>query len=236
MHGEQWWAAAGDLLLGARCPGCSTPWWGLCPTCRVQLAGRRPFLVPAPDGSAELVTVACSAYDPLLSHLVSAHKDRGALGLAPLLAARLAASVHALLGRLPPAGPVLLVPVPSAGAAVRRRGYDATATLARLAARRLAALHRVRAARLLVQRGGVRDQAGLTAVERSRNVAGAFRLRPWPRGRGGAPAATIVVVVDDVVTTGSSLAEARRALEAAGYPVLGAATVAATSRRSGGRR
>ena len=58
-----------------------------------------------------------------------------------------------------------------------------------------------------------------------RNLAGALRVR---RRAGAAPAAS-VVVVDDVVTTGASLAEAARALRAAGFVVLGAAVVAATA-------
>jgi predicted amidophosphoribosyltransferase len=183
--------------------------------------------------------VTCSPYDGLISHLVTAHKDRGALGLAPVLAGPLALSVHALLQHTGAAGPVLLVPVPSAAAAVRRRGYDATATLARLAARRLRPRYLVRTAPLLVQRAGVRDQAGLAAEERRRNLDGALRVRggfarQGPRGRRRrAVADAVVVLVDDVVTTGSSLTEAARALHAAGVPVLGAATVAATETRSG---
>jgi len=183
--------------------------------------------------------MACSPYDALVSHLVTAHKDHGALGLAPILAGPLAMSVQALLRHCGRRGPVLLVPVPSAAAAVRRRGYDATATLARLAARRLRPRYAVRVLRLLAQRAGVRDQAGLTAAERSRNLEGALRLRAaatWFRDPGGMADGCAVVLVDDVVTTGSSLAEATRVLHRAGVPVLGAATVAATQRRSGGRR
>ncbi len=172
------------------------------------------------------MTVACCTYDALLSHLVTAHKDHGAFGLAPVLAERLSLAAHALLTATGWAGPVILVPVPSAAAAVRRRGYDATTVLARRASRRLRHEHRVLARRLLAQRRGVRDQAGLGAAARSANLDGALRLR---RGAGRRwPDGAAVVLVDDVVTTGASLAEAARVLEGAGFVVLGAATVAAT--------
>ena len=235
MHGERWWAAAGDLLLGAVCPGCRTPWWGLCPGCRTQLAGRRPFVaVPGEDPDGAPLTVACSPYDELVSHLVSAHKERGALGLAPVLAGPLALGVAALLQDRGTPGPVLLVPVPSAAAAVRRRGYDATATLATRAARLLRPRWDIRAVALLRQRAGVQDQAGLGAVERRRNLDGALRVRTRPGGAASRYRSrrAVAVLVDDVVTTGSSLAEARRVLARAGVPVLGAATVAAARGRS----
>ena len=232
QSGRAWPAAAGDLLLGAVCPGCRRPGWGLCSDCRADLTARRPTLVPS-RGTAP-VTMACCTYDTLLSHLVTAHKDHGALGLAPVLAGRLALSVHALLRCCRWDGPVVLVPVPSAAAAVRRRGYDATATLARLAGRRLRPSHPVQVRTLLVQRRGVHDQAGLNAAERRANLDGALRLR---RGlvRGWSEGA-VMVLVDDVVTTGSSLTEAARALQQAGLVLLGAATVAATPDPRSARR
>jgi predicted amidophosphoribosyltransferase len=241
VAGSGWRAgrdAAGDLLLGAVCPGCRQPGWGLCTGCRADLAAHRPVLVHTGTGP---VTSACCPYDDLLSHLVTAHKDHGALGLAPVLAERLAVAVHGLLRGCRWDAPVVLVPVPSAASAVRRRGYDATATLARGAARRLRTSHPVRVRRLLVQRRGVQDQAGLGAAARSANLDGALRVRrgPWP----ALPPGAVVVLVDDVVTTGSTLTEAARALEAAGVVLLGAATVAAAAdprtrrdRSAGGRR
>jgi predicted amidophosphoribosyltransferase len=76
---------------------------------------------------------------------------------------------------------------------------------------------------VLAQARPVADQAGLGARARQQNLAGALRLRrPIKAGA--------VVIVDDLVTTGSSLTEAARVLRAAGMPVLGAATVAATVR------
>lgn len=226
--GERWAVAAADLLLGARCHGCGLAGWGLCPTCRAMVARHRPYVtVPDPAPVGFPTTVTSAPYEEVLRHVVSAHKDRQALALTRFLAERLALSVHALLaapGARAAGRPVSLVPVPSAAAAVRRRGFDATTSMARLAARRLAPTHLVGVERLLAQRRGVLDQAGLTAEQRAANLRRGVRLRTAGRGRP-------VVLVDDVVTTGASLAEAARVLRAAGVEVLGAATVAATVRR-----
>jgi ComF family protein len=224
---EDWLAAAGDLLLGAACHGCGQPWWGICPRCRAELASRGPFLtrpVPCPDGFP--VTVTSSDYDRILRRVINAHKERQALILTRFLAERLALSVHALLASQPyatDASRVVLVPIPSAARTVRRRGFDATASMARLAARRLRVRYPITVRQALTQARPIADQAGLSARERQQNLAGAFRLR-------GSIREGPVVLVDDLVTTGSSLTEARRVLGIAGIPMLGAATVAATVR------
>jgi predicted amidophosphoribosyltransferase len=224
---EHWAAAAGDLLLGAKCHGCGQPWWGICPHCRQQLASRCPFFttpIPCPTGFP--VTVTSSTYDPILRRVISAHKERQAFALTRVLAERLALSVHGLLANkvytTRPSSAIVLVPIPSGASTVRRRGFDATAAMARLAARRLRIRYPVTVRSALTQARRVADQAGLGATARQENLAGAFRLRK--------PISALAVIVDDLVTTGSSLTEAARALRAAGIIVLGAATVAATVR------
>lgn len=122
------------------------------------------------------------------------------------------------------AAPLLLVPVPSARAAVRRRGDDPALRLARAAANAVAR-HGVpaRCLPVLAHRRRVADQAGLTAADRLANLRGALAARrDLPNAR--------LIVVDDVVTTGATLAEAARALRLAGAEVLAAAVVAATPR------
>ena len=71
------------------------------------------------------------------------------------------------------------------------------------------------------------DQAGLDAVGRAANLAGAMVVRPGA----GVLGSHAVLVVDDVVTTGSTLAEAVRAVRSTGSRVVGTAVVAATPRR-----
>jgi len=224
--------AAADLLLGSRCPGCDRPGLGLCPACRSELVHRSPTLTrPDPCPQPFPVCAAATPYDELAQRLVLAFKEQDALWLGRLLGGRLAAGVELVLG--PAAGPVLLVPMPSSPRAVRARGLDVTGALARIAARRLRTAERtVRVARLLGQQRRPQDQAGLSAAERWANLHGALAVRTGLlRWRAGREAGCTVVVVDDVVTTGASLAEAVRALDAAGIPVTGAAVVAATQRR-----
>jgi predicted amidophosphoribosyltransferase len=164
---------------------------------------------------------------------VLAFKEHGRAELAGPLGTALAVAVVAVLSGLSGSrsGQVLLVPVPSSAAAVRRRGRDHVRELADAAAGELrAAGIPARTARLLGRAGGrrVRDSAGLDAVERRANLAGRFRARPQ---RTGLPPGSRVVLVDDVVSSGATLTEAARALWAASDTPVLAAVVAATPRR-----
>ncbi|MFF2662755.1 ComF family protein [Kitasatospora sp. NPDC058032] len=208
-----------DVLVPSPCAGCGTERGQLCPDCRRVLAAARP----APCAALPWAH-ACAPYDGPVRRLLLAHKERGALRLAGPLGEVLARAVRSALGPRAGQAPLLLVPVPSARAAVRARGHDPTLRLAGAAAR---VLRRegldARAAPLLRHTRPVADQAGLPAAERRRNLHGALTVRPLAHR----PPALRPVLVDDLVTTGASLAEAARALSAAGLPPCAAATVAA---------
>ena len=115
--------------------------------------------------------------------------------------------------------PHVVVPLPLHPRRLRQRGFNPAQLLARSVARALD----VRLAPGLLER--MRDtpsQTGLDRRERHRNVRDAFRARagcrPPPR----------VLLVDDVVTTGSTLAEAARALRRAGALEVAAVCAART--------
>lgn len=195
-----------DLVLPVRCVGCGRGSSPLCPHC-VPPAG--PVLVPHPA----LRVSAARTYEAALRRALVAYKERGRHDLARPLAELLA---EALRG-LDPAPGAVLVGVPSSRAAARARGGDHVARLARLAGRRTG----LAVAAPLRQTRARRDSAGLGVAQRRANLAGALVA--------AAPAdAAAAVLVDDIVTTGSTLAEAARALRAAGWRVAGAAVVAAT--------
>lgn len=208
-------AALLDLVLPRRCVGCRSPVGPLCPAC----SSVGSAVVSDLSG---LRTVAAAAYDGAVRAALLAYKERGRRDLAGPLGVLLARALGVVSAdwRAPPVG-VVLVTVPSARAAVAARGGDHVLRLARHAGP-LAGL-RVCQGALRLERS-VRDSAGLDVREREANLAGAFAAAPAPPG-------SRAVLVDDIATTGATLREARRALTAAGWPVAGAAVVAATARR-----
>ncbi|MFI9206360.1 ComF family protein [Streptomyces sp. NPDC053048] len=231
-----WWRDVADLVLPGECAGCGLPRHALCEGCRARLCGGRPSRVvpePVPAGLPDVY--AAARYANGVRAVLLAHKERGAVGLAEPLGAALAGAV---LGARRSggawdvragSGPLLLVPVPSARRAVAGRGHDAGRRIALAAAGALRAGGvPARVAAVLRLRRAVADQSGLDARQRSANVAGAMGAvsgvgRLWQEGEQ-------VMLVDDLVTTGASLAEAARAVSAAGGRIAAAAVVAAPPR------
>jgi predicted amidophosphoribosyltransferase len=204
-------ADALDLALPRRCVGCGAAGSVWCRTCLPLGA----VLRICTDG---FDSVAAAAYDGAVRAALLRYKERGRRDLGPPLAGLLGRAVTALLddGRAPPAG-AALVPVPSSARAAAARGGDHVLRLARVVGRsgNLPVATPLRLGR------SVADSAGLSAAQRAANLRGAFTA--WPPRTGRA-----AVLVDDIVTTGATLREARHALVVAGWPVLGAAVVAAT--------
>lgn len=217
-------AAALDLVLPRRCAGCGSPGVPVCAACAVPLGGPAAIRLPSPVPPGLPPPWSAAPYAGVVRRLIVAHKERGLAELARPLGAALARAALAAAGS--PGAPILLVPVPSSRASVRRRGEDPTLRIAQMAARE-ATCHGAATSCLQVlrHRRRVADQAGLTAAARAVNLAGALRATRDLRG-------FRVIVVDDVITTGATLAEATRALIAAGAEVSAAAVVAATSREA----
>jgi predicted amidophosphoribosyltransferase len=224
--------AAVDLLLGGRCAGCGRAGRVLCAPCAAGLPAGAVAAWPVPVPVGLVPPFAAGEYADVVRALVLGHKERGLLGLRDPLARLLAQAVRAAVDEQP-SGPLVLVPVPSRPGTARTRGHDPTLRITTRAARLLRADGLdVVALSLLRSRPGVVDQAGLDAAARAANLAGSMHC-PTERLRALAARRTHarVVVCDDVVTTGATLREAQRALEAVGLEVVGVAAVAATRRR-----
>lgn len=221
--------AALDLVAPGRCAGCGchvpVP---LCALCCHQLRGGDPLArwIDTPTGPVPVF--AATTYDGCARAALIAYKERGRRDVGPELASALtrAAVTAADAGLL--ASSTLLAAAPSSRDAVRERGYDAVSLLARRTARQLRAIGvEAAVAPTLRHVRPVADQAGLSIERRRSNVRGAFAAQAPRRGRmAGRP----VVVVDDIVTSGSTAAEACRALTEAGALVTAVIAVAGTPR------
>jgi predicted amidophosphoribosyltransferase len=217
-----------DLVAPPSCVACRRPPAGgdpLCQECRLALpwlgaAVCRACGLPSPCGrrcpAARLAfdrAWAPVAYDGPARALVLALKERGALAVAGVMAAQMAATAPP--GRLDGA---VVVPVPGDPVRRRRRGIDHAARLAAgLAAR--AGLELAPVLRRPVSRGGRQAGAGRALRLAGGRIPVAARRRRAPE---------IVLLVDDVHTTGATLHACAVALRAAGTRAVHVATYART--------
>ncbi len=199
------------IVLPVACAGCGVDGRALCDRCRAEFVP----LVDVRRLSDGTPVHAALRYDGVVRHAILDFKENGRTDVARPLAQPLAAAVRAaaLAGT---GNGMRLVAIPVRRGAYRRRGYDPLRLLLRRAG--LGAPHEV--LRSVRARG---EQKNLGADQRSENLAGTMNA---VRDLAGAR----VLLVDDVVTTGATLAEAARAIRAAGGEVAGAAVLASTPR------
>lgn len=171
----------------------------LCGFCQADL----PWL-DAPSPAA----VVAMRFAPPADDMIRQLKYHGVFANARVLGVLLAQAVDERGAALPR----LLVPVPLHGARLRERGFNQAAALARYAGRMLG----IPTAPAVVRR--VRDtpsQTSLSEAQRHRNVHGAFAVNGAHALR-RLLAAGHVAIIDDVITTGSTVAELKCVLLAAG--------------------
>jgi predicted amidophosphoribosyltransferase len=194
-------------LRGHRCPRCALP--------------RHRAGCPAATSAFDRAW-APLAYEGPARDLVRALKFHGALPVAGLMAAHLAANLPLDLRTGPegsdgqPPHGVEVVAVPPHRGRLRRRGFDPAALLA----------------------AGVAARAGLPLApclrrtDRGRRQVGAGRSTRRSAGRftalATAPPPRVAVLVDDVHTTGATLDVCARALKAEGAQWVGAITYVRT--------
>jgi ComF family protein len=200
---QHWARGVAATVFPPRCCLCGFPGASLdldlCAFCLADLPWEEDRL----PGAVVALRFASPA-DELIRDL----KYHGALANARVLGVLLAQAVSERGTPLPR----LLVPVPLHDARLRERGFNQAAAIARYAGRMLG----IPAAPRAMKR--VRDtptQTSLSMEERHRNVRGAFAVN-GARARRRLSDAGQVAVVDDVMTTGSTLAEMKCALLAAG--------------------
>jgi ComF family protein len=198
-----WSRSLAATLFPPRCCLCGFPGASLdldlCAFCHADFPWERE---PLPGAVVAL------RYVPPADDLIRDLKYHGNLPNARVLGVLMAQAVDERAALQPR----LLVPVPLHGARLRERGFNQAAAIARYAGRMLGIPCAPRAMKR------VRDtpsQTSMSMEERHRNVRGAFAVS-GARARRRLLEAGHVAVVDDVMTTGSTLAEMKCALLAAG--------------------
>ena len=212
-----------DFTFPRACVGCGAPNTLICSPCAQSLP-RAESIPEHHEGHTGLAASALFRYhNQPVERLIWSLKYRGDTEAARFFAHELHDALAEDISELAlfsDGRPPLLIPIPLSTKRERERGYNQMQLVSRELARISSDMVDYRADLLKK----VRDTPPQTRLERAarlKNLHGAFAaLKPDEvRGR-------TVILVDDVVTTGATLAEAARALRAAGASEIIALTLA----------
>jgi ComF family protein len=204
-----------DLLLPANCLFCELPPCVLCDGCLSKFKNRSRAVQ-----RAGLSGHALCEFDDEVSLALSAFKERGQFAIARLLVDELVTDKQ--LSQLLCFEADAIVAIASSKSSFAKRGFSPAQIVAATLGRRLGlptlpnalTLNRVTA-----------DQAALAVEGRVTNLVGAMTCSTSVAGRR-------VLLVDDIVTTGASVTEAARAVQAGGGRVVGFFAIAETLLRN----
>jgi ComF family protein len=210
--------ALADLIFVPHCPACDrrvapgTPLCGPCATTLVELGPACPRCAEPHDRPSSHLCRRCCLKPPPLARIAAPYRYGGELAVAlrrlkfdrrPDIGRSLAPLLSPAL-RAAATGCDLAVPIPLHRRRLAARGFNQAEVLLRHALGDALPIARL----VLRRRRATRPQSGLDARARATNLAGAFEALEVPGRR--------ILLFDDVVTTGATMAEAARALLAAG--------------------
>ena len=216
-----------DLLFANRCVLCSRLGPSCCNECwSGLLIEARPVQRIGTDGKKLEGTALCD-FDAKVSTLIHAYKDQGRTSLVAQFASAMVSAVLEIGKRASAPADFYLVAVPSRMSSTQNRGFSPAELIATSICRRLEPKCRLGKNFVWFSLESA-DQASLGQNARKENLRGTMTA-------GTRVLKKRVILIDDIVTTGSSLLETARALEAAGAEVLGFVTFSETILRNIGK-
>ena len=153
-------------------------------------------------------------YRPVLKEIIIQYKFKNVLAPADLLVDLFYKKFGDEIKKIKP---TVLIPIPLHPLREHQRGYNQ----AQILAEKLSILSGIKTSTELIYRIKKRKpQAKLDFKQRRKNIEGVFEADDSHHNKES------ILLIDDVVTTGATVKEAKKILEAAGHEVVGAAALA----------